>query len=103
MNETKPEFIHIPKSQMEEAFRQILVRQGFPEGKAAACASIFTDNSIDGVYTHGVNRFSRFVKYTQQGHILPEKEAVLKHAAGCLEQWDGQSAAGPLNALQCTA
>ena len=102
MHETKPEFIHIPKPQMEEAFRQILLRHGFPTTKAATCAAIFTDNSIDGVYTHGVNRFSRFVKYTQQGHILPEKEAVLKHAAGCLEQWDGQSAAGPLNALQCT-
>jgi 3-dehydro-L-gulonate 2-dehydrogenase len=102
MSETKPEFIRIPKSQMEEAFRQILLRHGFPSAKAATCATIFTENSIDGVYTHGVNRFSRFVKYTQQGHILPEKEAVLKHAAGCLEQWDGQSAAGPLNALQCT-
>lgn len=81
---------------------KILLQNGFPEEKAKACAEVFTANSVDGVYTHGVNRFSRFIKYTREGHILPQKDAVLRHAAGCLEQWDGQSGAGPLNALQCT-
>jgi len=102
MSLTSPEFIRIPKATMEETFRDTMLRHGFPAEKAATCATVFTDNSVDGVYTHGVNRFSRFIKYTQDGHILPNKEAVLQHAAGCIEQWDGQSAAGPLNALQCT-
>ncbi|MBL0742821.1 3-dehydro-L-gulonate 2-dehydrogenase [Chryseolinea lacunae] len=102
MAEATPEFIRIPKSTMEARFLKILRQTGFSEEKAKVCAEVFTANSVDGVYTHGVNRFSRFIKYTREGHILPQNEAVLRHAAGCLEQWDGQSGAGPLNALQCT-
>lgn len=87
---------------MESHFRRILIRHGFTEEKANTCASIFMGNSLDGVYTHGVNRFPRFIQYIQEGYIDPNKEAVRTSQVGCIEQWDGQIGPGPINALNCT-
>lgn len=87
---------------MKSTFSRILARHGFSEQKANTCAEIFADNSVDGVYTHGVNRFPRFVKYVKDGYVLPDEEARCESALGCIEQWDGRLAPGPLNALRCT-
>ena len=97
-----PEFLKIQHPTMQTTFYEILLRHGFSEERARTCASIFTDNSLDGVYTHGVNRFPRFVKYVMEGHIHPESEAIRESAVGCIEQWNGRLGPGPLNALQCT-
>ena len=100
--EKGPEFLKIPYWEMLTTFLAILSRQGFSVEKANTCATIFADNSLDGVYTHGVNRFPRFVKYVTEGHVRPENEAVCERTVGCMEQWDGRLAPGPLNALKAT-
>lgn len=66
------------------------------------CADIFTNNSIDGVYTHGVNRFPRFIEYIQKGYINIHAEPALKHKWGGVQQWDGLLGPGPLNAIHAT-
>ena len=101
-SEKGSEFLKIPYAEMLTTFRAILTRQGFSGEKANTCATIFADNSLDGVYTHGVNRFPRFVKYIIDGHVRPDAEPECKSVVGCIEQWDGQLAPGPLNALRCT-
>lgn len=101
-SEKGPEFLKIPYAEMLATFRAILARQGFSGEKANTCATIFADNSLDGVYTHGVNRFPRFVKYVTEGHVRPESEAVCERIVGCMEQWDGRLGPGPLNALKAT-
>ena len=53
----------ISKSAMQSTFEGILLKNGLNENKAKTCAEIFTINSLDGIYTHGVNRFPRFIKY----------------------------------------
>ena len=102
MTGKSPEFLKIPHAEMETRFYKILVSRGFSSDKARTCAEIFTTNSLDGVYTHGVNRFPRFVNYAVAGHIDPLKDAVCKSSVGCIEQWDGQTGPGPVNALKCT-
>lgn len=87
---------------MEAEFTCILVKHGFREDKARSCASVFTNNSVDGVLSHGVNRFSRFVKYIVKGLIDVDAEPELVHSAGAVEQWNGKLAPGPLNAIACT-
>ena len=94
--------IKIPATEMESEFKRILLKYNFTEAKAGALAEIYTVNSLEGVYTHGVNRFSKFIKYVIEGHIKPDKEPVCIHAAGAMEQWNGQLGPGPLNALTCT-
>ncbi len=92
----------IPATEMKETFLAILLKLGFTQKKALTCAEIFTANSIDGVYSHGVNRFGRFVEYIKAGHVKTDAEPKLIQALNALEQWDGQFGPGPLNALHAT-
>lgn len=94
--------LRIPPSIMESEFKRILLKYDFTEEKAATLADIYTVNSLEGVYTHGVNRFSKFIKYVIDGYVKPHEEPVCIHRAGVLEQWNGKLGPGPLNALVCT-
>ena len=98
----QPQTIFIPAAQMQQEFARILLKHGFAEEQAQQCAQIFTANSIDGVYTHGINRFPRFVRYIKDGFVKPGAAPVLKSAFGGLEQWDGNLGPGPLNAVHAT-
>ena len=102
MSTAPVQFLKIPVPVMESEFKRILLNYGFSEDKANTCAHIFTINSLEGVYTHGVNRFAKFIKYVSDGYTKPEKEPVCIHRAGAIEQWNGQLGPGPLNALVCT-
>ncbi len=88
--------------QMQQRFAAILQAVGFTAERALVCAEIFTANSVDGIYTHGVNRFPRFVNYVKAGHVLPQAVPSLQHKFGGLEQWNGQLGPGPLNAMAAT-
>src|SRR5664279_3161651 len=98
-NET---IIRIPFEKLKSEFFRILLNIGFPEAKAEKCAEIFTMNSVDGVNSHGINRFPRFVKNTLEGFVKPEAVPSLVQSVGSLEQWDGKLAPGPLNATFAT-
>lgn len=94
--------IRVNYDEMESIFKKILLKNSFNESKAALCARIFAENSLDGVYTHGVNRFSRFVKMVIEKSVLPDKEPTKVSAFGGLEQWNGNLGPGPSNAIFCT-
>lgn len=96
------ETIHIDAAEMKVVFNNILLKHGFSFKSANECAEIFTSNSLDGIYTHGVNRFPRFVQYIKDGHINIDGAPKLIHAMGSIEQWDGDLAPGPLNAIHAT-
>ena len=81
---------------------RVMIKNGFVADKAKICASVFVGNSLDGIYSHGVNRFAKFIGVVKQGLIKAGNEAICKNAVGAIEQWDGQSGPGPLNALLCT-
>ncbi|MEO7531265.1 MAG: Ldh family oxidoreductase, partial [Sediminibacterium sp.] len=98
--ENETVIVQIPE--MEKYFTEILIQEGFTQENAIRCAEIFTDNSIDGVYTHGVNRFPRFVKYVREGYVKPDALPTLQHAFGSIEQWNGNLGPGPLNAIHAT-
>ncbi len=87
---------------MLSEFQRILIAQGFAEEKALQCAEIFTNNSVDGVYTHGVNRFATFIKIVDEGFVKPNNTPSLKSKNAGIEQWDGNLGAGPLNAMHAT-
>jgi 3-dehydro-L-gulonate 2-dehydrogenase len=99
----KEETIHIPALEMEALFNSILLKQGFKNKKAQTCARVFSENSIDGIYTHGVNRFPKFIEYSKKGFVDKDGEAVLQYKFGGIEQHNGNNGPGILNALQATA
>jgi 3-dehydro-L-gulonate 2-dehydrogenase len=94
--------VRIPAPVLQQQFAAILQEHGFTMERAEQCAAIFTANSLDGVYTHGVNRFPRFVEYIKKGFVKPGAAPVIKSAFGGIEQWDGQLGPGPLNATHAT-
>jgi 3-dehydro-L-gulonate 2-dehydrogenase len=87
---------------MKAEFFRILLRLGFTTERAYKCAEIFTLNSLEGVYSHGVYRFTRFVKSIREGLIRPEAVPSLVHRTGAIEQWNGNLGPGPLNAIFAT-
>ncbi len=94
--------ILIPANEMQESFAGILLKHNFTREHAVQCAQVFTETSVDGIYTHGVNRFPRFVQYIKEGYVhvnaLPTKE----NKFGGIEQWNGNLGPGILNALHVT-
>jgi 3-dehydro-L-gulonate 2-dehydrogenase len=94
--------ISIPYDLMKSEFLRILVSHGMEPKKAVKCAEIFAVNSLEGIYSHGVNRFPRFVKYITEGYIKIDAVPTLTNRTGSVEQWDGNLGPGPLNATIST-
>ena len=94
--------ILVPYKEMKAEFKRILLQLKFREKKADKCADIFATNTLEGVYSHGINRFPRFVEYLQRGYVLPDAEPEKVQSTGALERWDGKLGTGPLNASICT-
>ncbi|MBN2115913.1 MAG: 3-dehydro-L-gulonate 2-dehydrogenase [Anaerolineales bacterium] len=94
--------IRIPFENMKQVFRRALVKVGFAPERADQLAEVFAQNSLDGVASHGWNRFPVFMGHIAQGyiHFTAEPEKVI--AMGAWEQWDGKLGPGPLNALAAT-
>ncbi len=88
----------IPYAEMRDVFKKILASRGFDETAALEAATIFTDNSCAGVYSHGLNRFPRVVHYLDNGSIDPTKVLTLEQSFGAIERWNGHQGFGPLNA-----
>lgn len=84
--------------ELRDEFQRILVGRGFSEENAGRAAQIFAENSLDGVYSHGVNRFPRVISYLDQGEIDPKASADCELRFGALERWNGNRGLGPLNA-----
>ena len=83
---------------LHRTLRDILVRLGMSAERAGLCATLFADASRDGVSSHGVNRFPRFVRTIRNGSVDVSAEPVLLAAYSALERWDGRAGPGPLNA-----
>ncbi|MEH7224098.1 3-dehydro-L-gulonate 2-dehydrogenase [Bacillus sp. JJ1566] len=83
---------------LKNEIKRVLIKRGFEEEMAEAAASIIADNSRDGVYSHGLNRFPSIVKAIDEGAIKPNMRPEKRNGIGSLEQWDGQLGFGPINA-----
>jgi 3-dehydro-L-gulonate 2-dehydrogenase len=84
--------------EVRETLAGALRRLGFSAERAQSCARLFAETTRDGVYTHGVHRFPRFVAQIQNGSVDVSAEPVLLVGFGALERWDGRRGPGNLNA-----
>lgn len=85
---------------MLQEFKRVLTKKGFQEDRAEAAAAIFAQNSLAGVYSHGLNRFPKVVEYLEKGEIDPDIKATCELQLGAYERWNGHRGFGPLNARQ---
>jgi len=100
--DTSDKTVRISRNEMKSEFLRILLSHGMEHDRAERCSEIFTVNSLEGVYSHGVNRFPRFVKYIVDGYVKTDAVPSLIHKSGSVEQWEGNLGPGPLNASFAT-
>ena len=96
------ETVQVGYDDMKAEFKRILLQKKFSEENAERCAETFARNTLEGIYSHGINRFPRFVEYVQKAYVIPNAEPEKVHSTGALEQWNGKLGPGPLNATFCT-
>lgn len=84
--------------QLKEAFNRVLLARGIAAETADACAEMFARTTESGVYSHGVNRFPRFIQQLDNGDIIPEAKPQRVTSLGAIEQWDAQRSIGNLTA-----
>ncbi len=99
MSHSNPDTIRVDAAEMQQRFAEVLIRHGLREDTAQSCAEIFTQSGLDGIYTHGVNRFPRFIRYLKEGVIQPLGVPTLEQSMGAWEQWNGHRGPGITNAL----
>jgi len=81
--------VRISYQQLHSELLRVLLNTGFAPERADLCARLFADTDRDGVYTHGLNRFPRFLKMIGSGLVDIDAQPKLKREAGALERWDG--------------
>lgn len=85
---------------LKAEFKRVLLARKLREDTAEAVATLFADTTLSGIYSHGVNRFPRFIYQLDQGHIHPEAEPEKVLSLGAIEQWDAHQAIGNLTAVK---
>jgi len=90
--------MRVPYPEVFAVLQRVLLRAGLTPERADLCARLFADTSRDGVYSHGLNRFPRFMEQVTKGVVNLAAEPVRVKTFGALERWDGQRGPGNLNA-----
>ena len=90
--------LRIKYEDMVKEFERVLIKKGFSADIAKRSAELFAKNSLDGVYSHGINRFPRVISYVDKGYIKIDAEPTVEGTMGALERWNGNLAMGNTNA-----
>jgi len=95
--------IRVPYKEVLDVLCRVLVKLEFTLERAQLCAQLFADTSRDGVYSHGLDRFPRFVRAIRKGIVDIHATPQLMSDHGSLERWNGNRGPGNLNAWQSMA
>lgn len=93
--------MRISFNEMQEVLFKLLIKNKFSEKKARFIAKIYTENTLDGVNSHGINRVPLFIEYVKNGSVKIEAEAEKVESFGMIERWDGNLGPGIINASKC--
>lgn len=85
-------------AELKNEFLRVLQSCNVEAALAEECATLFADTTQAGVYSHGVNRFPRFIQQLKAGHIVLGAQPVKVLALGAIEQWDAQRSIGNVTA-----
>lgn len=85
---------------LHEVLTGALVGAGLAPDRAPLCAQIFADASRDGVPSHGLNLFPRFLAMIRSGVVDVHARARCVSSHGAMARWDGGRGPGNLNAYE---
>lgn len=86
---------------MQEVLHKLFRKYQFSEEKASFLARTYTESTLDGVNSHGINRVPLFLEYIENGSVKVDAEAEKIAAFGMMERWDGNMGPGIINATKC--
>jgi 3-dehydro-L-gulonate 2-dehydrogenase len=93
--------MRIKSDELFNELYRILKAKGLEEPDARESARLFVETSLDGVYSHGVNRFPRLISYIEKGYIDIKAKPTKVASIGAFERWNGNRGMGNLNAKLC--
>lgn len=85
--------------EIQKEIKRVFVKYGMSEEKAEVCARVHTESTNDGIYSHGVNRVTRFVDYVKRGWVDVNAGPTLEKEFGAIRVYNGNLGPGILNAL----
>jgi 3-dehydro-L-gulonate 2-dehydrogenase len=88
--------------EMQRVLNTLFVKNNFNSKQAECLAEVHTENTLNGVFSHGINRVPQFIQCVKEGFVNPQAQAKKIEQFGSIERWDGCSASGVLNAISCT-
>ncbi|SDZ28996.1 3-dehydro-L-gulonate 2-dehydrogenase [Rhodonellum ikkaensis] len=101
MDIVRNQSMRIPYTTVISTLEKILSHYGFSKKSGALCSALFAKSSLDGVPSHGLDRFPVFLSMIQKKLVHPTAEAEKMDAFGMFERWNGNLGPGNLNAHQC--
>jgi len=94
--------MRIEFDKMKSVLYDLFIKYHFPEDKAELLAKTYTETTLDGVNSHGINRVPMFIEYIENGSVKIDEEAEKVGEFGNMERWDGHQGPGIINATICT-
>ena len=95
--------LRIPFEELKAEFTRVLFEKGAPSDVAELAGRLFAENSRDGVYSHGLNRFPTIVKLIDEGRIRPAATPRTVLSRGGFQRWDGNLGLGNVTATRAMA
>ncbi|AWP54095.1 2,3-diketo-L-gulonate reductase [Haemophilus influenzae] len=90
--------MRVSYDELKNELKRVLLDRQLTEELAEECATAFADTTQAGAYSHGVNRFPRFIQQLERGDIVPNAIPTKVLSLGSIEQWDAHQAIGNLTA-----
>lgn len=90
--------MYISYEELLRKFETILLSRKVTPENARIAAENFAQSSLDGVYSHGVNRFPRLIEYLDKGVVDGTAKPMCTAKLGSFERWDGKMGLGNVNA-----
>ncbi|MGO4918640.1 3-dehydro-L-gulonate 2-dehydrogenase [Maribacter spongiicola] len=94
--------IKVSSEEMKSVLESLFIKHSFTKAQAKILAQIHTESTLDGIYSHGINRVPVFIDYVNKGLIKTDAIATKISSIGSIERWDGNLGSGILNAISCT-
>lgn len=85
--------------EIQAVLKKVLLARQCQAELAEKVAYEMARNSLEGTYTHGVNRFARLIESIDEGIVRVDGTPVMKNKSAAIENYDGQLGLGVTNAL----
>lgn len=93
--------MRLPFEEVKAVMKDKLKAHGCDEKKAEKVSHEMARNSMEGTYTHGINRFARLIRNIDEGIVIPQADPEVVNRFGALEHVDGHLGLGIINAWFC--